>query len=141
MIKEISFALKPINIELLHEEILVILSPLTFSGITTDENFIRVIVADSISSAEEALIATVVVSHEPLGLTQSQQDEEDRVINTVDIRGRLDASGLRDKTPQQIYTQLQNQIDAWTTIGDEKADLREWLPLLAAAVVWLSSKD
>jgi len=136
--RELQFALKLINIELLHEQIAVIVPPLQFGGVSTDESFIRIFVGGEV---DEVAIAAAVADHDPVSKTQGQQDEEDKVTYTVDVRSRLDMAGLRDKTPAQIYTQLQNQIDAWADLADAKSDFREWLPLLAAAVVWLSSKD
>ncbi len=138
--KELLFSLKPVNAELLHQEILAVIPPLLFSGVSVDRQNIRIIVADSITSEQEGFVAVVVVNHNGALLTQGQQDEVDRVDNVVDMKSRLDASGLRSKSPQQIYTQVQNQIDAWANIADMQADLREWIPLIAAAVVWMVSK-
>ncbi len=60
---------------------------------------------------------------------------------TGDVLDRLAAAALIDKSPTQIYTQMQTQIDGWTTLAEAQDDLREWLPLMAAAIVWLVAKD
>ena len=49
-----------------------------------------------------------------------------------DVNARFALSVLSNKTPQQIYTAVQNQVDSWGTLAQARAGLRELLPLLAA---------
>lgn len=62
-------------------------------------------------------------------------------VSQADIRTRWGTSSVHGKTPAQIYTLMQGQIDGWTSLAQAKADLRVWLPLLAAAVGWLVLPD
>jgi hypothetical protein len=54
----------------------------------------------------------------------------------ADVQTRFDGSWLQGKTPGEIYTLMQERMDGWTSLADAKADLRVWLPLMAAAVAW-----
>lgn len=56
--------------------------------------------------------------------------------NRTDVEARFLLSQLANKTPQQIYTAMQNSMDGWASLADAKSDLREWLPLLAAIIAW-----
>lgn len=58
-----------------------------------------------------------------------------------DIRARWIASVIHGKTPAQIYTAMQGAIDGWGSLAAAKADLRTWLPLMAAALAWMVMKD
>ncbi len=51
------------------------------------------------------------------------------------------AGALRDKTPAQIFALVQGRVDGWTSLANAKADLREWLPLLAVGLAWLARVD
>jgi len=54
----------------------------------------------------------------------------------ADIDARFLLSQLANKTPQEIYTLMQNRMDSWASLADARADLREWLPLMAAIIAW-----
>lgn len=47
------------------------------------------------------------------------------------------ASILMTRTPLEVYTLAQNQIDGWTSLADAKADLYAWLPVIGAAIAYL----
>ena len=53
----------------------------------------------------------------------------------------LAQSALADKTPAEIYALMQARMDKWTTLAEARADLREWLPLLAALAVWAPGSE
>ena len=56
--------------------------------------------------------------------------------NQADAEARFLLSQLANKTPQEIYTLMQARMDSWSNLGQAKADLREWLPLLSAIIAW-----
>ena len=138
--KELKFPLVPFNSDLLHEELLAELGEPLFLGVSSDSTNIRVILLSNPSPAQETAIANIISSHDPDGLSQIELEEQAVEVNSADVINRLINAGLRDKTPDEIYTQLQNQIDSWSALADAKSDLREWIPLMAAAIVWLSSR-
>jgi len=49
---------------------------------------------------------------------------------------RFNLSQIANKTPSEIYTIMQTAMDNWTSLADARADLREWLPLMAAIIAW-----
>jgi len=138
--REILFDLMPVNVELLHSELVSAIGS-NFIGISIDQANLRVIVKDEITTAQEALIAPIILAHDSSGLTSEQQERIDIGLNSVDIKARILSSGLKDKTPAQIYTQLENQIDGWASLTDAKVDLKVWLPLMAAAIVWMLPRN
>lgn len=70
-----------------------------------------------------------------------QQAEQTRTTNSDDVKTRFRNSPLANRSPQEIYTAMQNQIDGWSSLAEAQADLREWLPLMAAAIAWLVMED
>jgi len=64
------------------------------------------------------------------------QVEIDSKTNQLDVETRFNLSQLANKTPQEIYTAIQGAMDGWETLADARADLREWLPLMAAIIAW-----
>ncbi len=138
--REILFDLRPINIELLHFELNSAIGN-NFIGISTDQSLIRVVVKDVITVEQQDLIAPILSSHDSLALTLSQQEEMDAASNIINVKDRLLSSGLRDKTPAQIYAQLENQIDTWASLSEAKTDFKIWLPLMAAAIVWMLPRN
>ena len=83
-------------------------------------------------AADEGEIQVVIDAHDPNVLSVGEQ----RQAHREDARVRFLLSQLANKTPQQIYTQMQGRMDSWTSLADARADLREWLPLIAAVVAW-----
>lgn len=81
---------------------------------------------------EDALVNVVLPAQEA-----EQQAKADRQQSLDDVRQRLTNSPLADKTPAEIYTIMQGQIDGWSSLANAKADLRVWLPLIVAALFWL----
>lgn len=62
--------------------------------------------------------------------------EDEKISNQEDVDARFLISQLANKSPQEIYTAMQTAMDNWTSLADAKADLREWLPLMAAIIAW-----
>jgi len=60
------------------------------------------------------------------------------VTDSVDLWAQwLRLPALEGKTPKDIYRIVEGRIDGWSNLAQVKADLREWLPRIAAIVVWL----
>lgn len=106
--------------------------------------YIRVVGADGAefitpvpAHATKAQILEVVRAGNP---PQSVLDElnsaayEAALDNDNNVRQRILASPLANRTPAQIYTLVQNRVDGWASLTAAKADLREWLPLLLAEI-------
>ena len=81
----------------------------------------------------DAIVAVIAV-HVPV----SVWNNEDRArVNMADVNDRWNLAALKDKTPAEIYSLMQGRMDAWANLAAAKADLREWLPLMAAAIAWM----
>lgn len=83
-------------------------------------------------AADEGEIQTIIDAHDPDALSAGEVKE----ANREDARARFLLSQLADKTPEQIFTQMQGRMDSWTSLTDAKSDLREWLPLFGALLAW-----
>lgn len=85
---------------------------------------------------EDALLNTVLPA-----VQAEQQAAQETATNNADVRARFLASALANKSPDEIYTLMQGQIDGWASLAEAKTDLRAWLPLMAAAIAWLVLKE
>jgi len=94
-----------------------------------NEQGVRLTVPDT---ADEAAIQAVIDAHDPNVLSVGEQNE----VYREDARARFLLSQLADKTPEEIYTLMQNRMDGWSNLGQAKSDLREWLPIIAAVIAW-----
>jgi len=47
------------------------------------------------------------------------------------------AHALKGKTPAEIYTLAQDEINSWTTLAQAKAGLATWLPFMLAGLAWM----
>ena len=83
-------------------------------------------------AADEGEIQVVIDAHDPEALSAGEIKQAHR----DDARARFLLSQLADKTPEEIYTLMQDRMDSWTMLADARGDLREWLPLLAAVIAW-----
>jgi hypothetical protein len=112
--------------------------PVVYKAIShnQDTGDLRVHLEDSATGSDETTAANTVIAHDETQLTQDQQNEIDLVANEDDVNTRFDASVLKNKNPAQIYTAMQGQIDGWVSLADAQADLREWLPFMAALIAW-----
>ena len=48
--------------------------------------------------------------------------------------------GLFSKTVAEIFVAMRNNIDAWNVPQAVKDDLRVWLPLMGASIVWITRR-
>lgn len=89
---------------------------------------------EAITGDEERLLRDAVNEH----LSRLAVDAETAKValdaEVSDVNARFVLSALNGRTPAQIYTLMQNQIDGWGNLAQAKADLREWLPLMAALI-------
>ena len=79
------------------------------------------------TGTDEADAQAIIDAHDPTDYD---------AINREDAKARFLLSQLANKTPEEIYTLMQGRMDSWTTLGDARDDLREWLPLIAAVMAW-----
>ena len=79
------------------------------------------------------VIQSVIDAHVPDPL---YFPEDVRQAHIADVLDRLNMSALATMIPTEIYTTMQNKIDGWGNLGQAKADLTEWLPLMAAVIFW-----
>jgi hypothetical protein len=115
-----------VNIELLQYELTQAGLPVESVHSAGEVDYSR-----ELTQAEQATAAQVIAAHNPAG-------KFPWVANADNVRARFLASALAKKTPAEIYTLMQGRIDGWSSLAAAKADLREWIPLLAAALAWLN---
>ena len=113
-----------INVELLHYELAQ--AGLPVEGVASDG---RIDYSRELTAGEQTTADSVVAEHDPDGKLPSEANKDD-------ARARFLLSQLADKTPEEIYTLMQDRMDSWTTLADARGDLREWLPLMAAVIAW-----
>ena len=99
------------------------------------DNGVRMEWPDHILSAEQ--MDAIVAAHDPDALTAVEIERARAIANQSDVRDRWNLAALKDKTPAELYTLMQGRMDAWSNLAAAKADLREWLPLMAAAIAWM----
>ena len=130
--EDLDYPTNGVNPELLGEQLLAI-------GVHVSTNSLGIILhlADI---ADESNARSIVSAHDSTLLSTDQQLQLDLDVNGSDVDSRFDLSVIKNKTPDQIFTFLEGQIDGWTTLADAQVDLREWLPLLASAVAWKVQK-
>ena len=113
-----------INVELLHYELAQ--AGLPIDGVASTG---RIDYSRELTSGEQTTADGIVAAHDPDG-------DLPRNLNKKAVKQAFLDSPLANKTPQQIYTQMQGRMDNWTSLADARGDLREWLPLLAAVIAW-----
>ena len=128
-----------LNIDKLDEDLRASLGSLT-TGAGYDGTTATAFLIDSATPENETTAFDIIVAHDHTILSTGQQLNVDLSVNRSNIDTRFDASVIKNKTPAQIYTFIENQIDGWSTLADEKSDLRKWLPLMAAAIAWKVQK-
>ena len=88
---------------------------------------------DGKATDNQTALQVVVDNHIP---SMEYFEDEKRAVNTADAQARFLLSQLANKTPEEIYTMMQGRMDSWGSLANAKADLREWLPLMAAILAW-----
>ena len=81
---------------------------------------------------EDALLNVVLPA-----LEAERQAKEGKQASFEDVLARLANSPLADMSPADIYTAMQTRIDGWGSLAAAKADMREWFPLMTAAIFHL----
>lgn len=98
---------------------------------------LEVVLSTSLTPEQDTAIRNAINAHNADTLTVGQVAEDTRKVARNDARQRFLQHAIAGKTPEQIYTLIQGEIDGWASLTDAKNDLRAWLPLLASAVAWL----
>ena len=88
------------------------------------------------AAIEDALLNTVLPA-----ITAIEQAQADKAAAQQAVIVEYASNILKDKTPAQIKTYIENQITGWATLADAKADLLAWLPLIAAGLAWMVLED
>ena len=120
---------RAINAAGLHRELAAAL-PGRFVGVSTAADEITIHLEDGATPEDEGAALAVLDAHDPSAMTAEQQAERDFLAAW---RG----GALVGKTPADIYRALDARIGGWASLADAKADLREWLPLMGAALIRL----
>lgn len=120
---------KPFNPTRLHEELLAALGGLAV-GVSSGASGITLHLTDEATDEDEATALAVLEAHDPLAVTAEQ-------AAMLQFVAAWRGGALIGKTPAQIYQVLGAQINGWASLADAKADLRDWLPLIGAALWYL----
>ena len=81
---------------------------------------------------------TLTAAYDPTLLTPGERAQQEQ----AEGRSRWAAlTALQGKSVAEIYDVVQARIDGWTSLAEAKADFREWMPLLVAAVAWNIMRD
>lgn len=113
-----------INIELLDYELRQ--AGLPIEGVCEDG---RIDYSRELTSKEQIMVEAIIAAHD-------ETKDLPWIENKTEAQARFLISQLSDKTPEEIYTLMQNRMDSWTTLADARTDLREWLPLMASIIAW-----
>jgi hypothetical protein len=84
--------------------------------------------------AQAVLIQSTIDAHVPDPLYFPSDRKREHIQAIID---HFNLHSLKGKTPAEIFTMMQNAMDSWTSLADARSDLREWLPLMAAAISWI----
>lgn len=95
-------------------------------------NVITVFMADTTTGDDDNAALQAVAAHDTTVRTDEQIAAVKYTTDFGDVVTRYLNSNLASKTPAQIYTLLQGQVDGWASLADAKAGLREILPLVGA---------
>jgi hypothetical protein len=105
-----------------------------YEGVQAGPGWICALLADTATADDQNTARQIILNHDFNARTADQQEAAAIAVDGEDVIARYLASPMAAKTPAQIYTLVQGEIDAWATLADAKADLRVWLPLMAAGV-------
>lgn len=96
---------------------------------------------DPLQAGDAIAWDALILAHDGSQLTAQQQLDNAYAANTADAQARWNLSAVHGKTPAQIYTAMQNEIDGWASLAAAKTSLRVWLPLMAAAIAYLAKAE
>lgn len=58
-------------------------------------------------------------------------------LNRAEVQSTFEADQLHGRTPAEIKTLVENQIDGWTTLTQAKTGMKKLFPIMAQAIAWL----
>lgn len=97
---------------------------------------------DLATADDENTLRTLITGYDTNTRTPAQQTKAVLTTDLDDVMARYSAGNLHSKTPAEIYTLIQGQVDGWASLADAKAGLRTILPFLAAVCqVYLREKQ
>lgn len=109
---------------------------ISVSRVGADDDII-VHLTDLADDDDAAIAADLVGSHDGGQLT----DDERHAAHRASAFGTLLGSAIGARTPNQMQTYLDGEIDNWATLADARRDLKAWLPIMAAAIVYLVREE
>ena len=112
---------------MLHQELLAALGAAKFDGVIGRLGNTWAVLTEAASAADEAAATTLATNHNAATLSAAQQSAAAADALRTAALTDFAASALQGKTPDQIATYLQNEINGW-------GSLAVW-PLLAVAAV------
>lgn len=95
-----------------------------------------VVLTEPVDDALQNALIRAVTTHDYKQRLPEQDAQDAQRAAREDARARFVASAIAGRTPEQIYTAMQTQMDTWGSLADAKRDLKAWLPLLAAVLAW-----
>jgi hypothetical protein len=92
-------------------------------------------------AADKAAWDALILAHNGAQQTAGHTASNQYTANVTDAQTRWDASAIHGKTPAQIYSAMQAEMDSWTTLANARASLRVWLPAMAAAIAYIAKAE
>ena len=125
-----------INSERLHEDIAAVVP--TFIGIRNMSGSVGITLVFQNGALQFQIDTAIIIAeaHNPADLSTGEQAVQTVATHKADVKARYLVHALKNKTPTQIYTYIEGQIDGWNSLADAKTDLHAWLPLIGAAIAW-----
>jgi hypothetical protein len=87
-----------------------------------------------ITPLEEATIFSIVGSHNHENPDSREAQIIQDNLNKDNALLKWSASQLSNKTPDEIFTLIENNIDSWSNLADAQTDLKKWLPVMATII-------
>ena len=129
------------NSDRLHEDIAAVVP--TFIGIRNMSGSVGITLVFQNTASPFDVDAAIAIAeaHNPNDLSTDEQAAQTVAAHKADVKARYLVHALKNKTPTQIYTYIEGQIDGWTSLADAQTDLHAWLPLIGAAIAWAVMED
>lgn len=106
--------------------------PAVYVGFRSSWQGIFVMLNGDVTAGHRSTATQTVLEHDMESRTEEQDELAALADQTSGVIAQYLASPLSDRTPQALYNELQSEINGWASLADAKADLRQWLPMIAA---------